>query len=101
WEGLGGGVLLAAATGAGLAAASRVLPNPQDHVGVLAGFWLGVVFGLAGQLGDLAMSLLKRDAGLKDSSTILPGMGGIMDVLDSPALVAPLAFWLVPLAAGG
>jgi phosphatidate cytidylyltransferase len=101
WEGLAGGVLLAGATGAGLAAASRGLPSPADHVPVLAGLGLGLLFGVAGQLGDLAMSLLKRDAGVKDSSTILPGMGGVMDVLDSPALVAPLAFWLLPLVAGG
>ncbi len=99
WEGLGGGVATSGAVGAGLAAASSLLPAPADHVPLLAGLLLGLLFGAAGQLGDLAMSLLKRDAGVKDSSTVLPGMGGVMDVLDSPALVAPLAFWLVPLAA--
>ncbi len=101
WEGLAGGVVLSGLLGAGLAAISSRLPDAGDHVPVVAGLGLGLLFGAAGQLGDLAMSLLKRDAGLKDSSRILPGMGGVMDVLDSPALVAPLAVWLLPLVAGG
>ena len=100
-EGLAGGVLLSGGVGAGLAAISSRLPDAADHVPVVAGLLLGLLFGAAGQLGDLAMSLLKRDAGLKDSSRILPGMGGVMDVLDSPALVAPLAVWLLPVFAGG
>lgn len=55
---------------------------------------LGLLLAVFGQAGDLCMSLLKRDAGIKDSSSILPGMGGVMDVLDSLLLVAPIA-WLV------
>ncbi|MFK7959826.1 MAG: phosphatidate cytidylyltransferase [Phycisphaerales bacterium] len=100
WEGLAGGVLTAAAVGAGLAALSTRLPMAGDHVPVLAGAVVGAILGGVGQLGDLAMSLLKRDAGIKDAGRVLPGMGGVMDVLDSPAMVAPLAYWLVPIAAG-
>jgi phosphatidate cytidylyltransferase len=55
---------------------------------------LGLLLALFGQAGDLCMSLLKRDAGIKDSSSILPGMGGVMDVLDSVLLVGPVA-WLI------
>lgn len=54
---------------------------------------LGVLLGLAGQAGDLSMSLLKRDAEVKDCSDTIPGMGGVMDVLDSLLLAAPIA-WL-------
>lgn len=55
----------------------------------------GFLFGLTGQVGDLTASLLKRDAGIKDSSNVIPGFGGVLDILDSPLLVAPLAYWLL------
>lgn len=53
-----------------------------------------VVVGLTGVLGDLAVSLLKRDAGVKDSSTWMPGFGGFMDLLDSILLAAPVSYAL-------
>jgi phosphatidate cytidylyltransferase len=57
--------------------------------------WLpyGLVLGIAGMLGDLAESMLKRDVGLKDSSRWMPGFGGVLDILDSLLLSAPVA-WL-------
>ena len=56
----------------------------------------GLLLGAVGQLGDLLESLLKRDAGVKDSGKV-PGFGGILDLLDSPLLAAPVAYWLLKL----
>ena len=53
----------------------------------------GLLVGLAGMAGDLAESLLKRDVGVKDSSTWLPGFGGVLDILDSLLLSAPVAWF--------
>ncbi|MBI4367928.1 MAG: phosphatidate cytidylyltransferase [Candidatus Omnitrophica bacterium] len=62
------------------------------HVPILDLAILGALFGILGQLGDLAESLLKRDAGVKDSGNI-PGLGGILDVIDSLLLTIPVAYY--------
>lgn len=94
WEGLFGGCCLAGAAGAlGLVALDRLagVRVPALWTGAAA----GVVFALVGQLGDLTASLFKRDAGIKDSGSVLPGFGGVLDVIDSPLLVAPVAYWWI------
>jgi len=53
---------------------------------------IGTLVGTVGQLGDLTESLLKRDAGVKDSSTLIPGHGGAFDRFDSVLLVAPCVY---------
>lgn len=55
----------------------------------------GVVVSITAQIGDLVASLMKRDAGVKDSSRILPGHGGIVDRFDSLFFVMPVAFLLL------
>ncbi|MBC8869289.1 MAG: phosphatidate cytidylyltransferase [Planctomycetes bacterium] len=52
----------------------------------------GVVVGIAGMIGDLSESLLKRDMERKDSSSWMPGLGGVLDVLDSLLFAAPAAY---------
>ena len=59
----------------------------------------GTIVALAGMIGDLAESLLKRDVGQKDSSGWLPGLGGVLDTMDSLLIAAPAAYmcWIVGL----
>ena len=56
---------------------------------------LGGLIGIFGQLSDLVESLIKRDAGAKDSSNIIPGHGGVLDRIDSFVLTAPLMYYYV------
>jgi len=98
WEGLAGGVVFAAAVGAALAHFSAQLPLESDRYPWWVGAVAGALAAVIGQAGDLAESAFKRDAGLKDSGRILPGMGGVLDVLDSPLFTGPLFYWLLRIA---
>jgi phosphatidate cytidylyltransferase len=88
WEGFAGSVLSCALVGA--ISLPLLLDGPW-----WAGVLLGVVAAAAATLGDLIESSIKRDLGIKDMSTILPGHGGLMDRLDSLVVVAPVAWALL------
>ena len=60
----------------------------------MTGLIFGIVCAIIGLLGDLSASALKRDAGIKDSGSLLPGLGGLVDILDSLLLAGPIA-WLM------
>jgi phosphatidate cytidylyltransferase len=73
--------------------------RPDTQLGFKWAPWgliaFGVIVSVAAQVGDLAESLLKREAGVKDSSRILPGHGGILDRLDSLFFVLPVSYLLL------
>jgi len=85
WEGMAGAVATAIIVAIGFAVSCDIMA-----------WWLAVIFGLCfafiGQFGDLAESMLKRDAEQKDSANKVPGFGGILDVIDSPLVAAPFSY---------
>jgi phosphatidate cytidylyltransferase len=87
WEGVAGSLVLG--TAAGICMAIFALDVP---------FWVGIILGVSlvavGTCGDLIESMIKRDLGIKDMSSFLPGHGGVMDRLDSLLVAAPVA-WLI------
>ena len=79
-----------------------IQPVLGTSVSLLHMAMLGLVSAVAGQIGDLSASLVKRNVGIKDFGKIFPGHGGVMDRLDSILFVAPIVycyFSLVLLAA--
>ena len=58
---------------------------------------VGAVLGVGGQVGDFAESLLKREAGIKDSGAIFPGHGGALDRLDALIVTLPMAYAILVL----
>lgn len=85
WEGMAGGVFLAVSVAVGFAIFCGIM---SWQLGVV----FGIVFAFLGQMGDLAESMLKRDAEVKDASHNVPGFGGILDVVDSILVTAPFGF---------
>ncbi len=90
WEGAVGGVVASTLATVGI---NRLGPILEHGLWAEVGF--GVSVGVAGILGDLAESFIKRDRGHKDASVAVPGFGGVLDVIDSVLFAVPVAYcWL-------
>jgi phosphatidate cytidylyltransferase len=90
-EGLVGGMIASVVVGLVIGAVFGLHPwNSVSH-----GFLLGLVVAIFAPLGDLVESMLKRDMGLKDFGTILPGHGGVLDRFDAMLLCLPAVYYLV------
>lgn len=90
WEGAVGGLALAIVT----AIFGASLGGRPDHWIIKAAAF-GLIVGAAGMIGDLAESLIKREGQKKDASAVVPGFGGVLDVIDSLLFAAPVAYvWL-------
>jgi phosphatidate cytidylyltransferase len=64
------------------------------HLAMPNAIWMGMIIGILAQIGDLAESLLKRDAFVKDSNS-LPGLGGVLDMLDSLLFTSPVVYFFI------
>lgn len=89
WEGLAGGLVLSGVLGA------LVLPAIGDVFDLTGAIAVPVLAGLAGFVGDLTESMVKRDLGVKDLGAILPGHGGILDRVDGILLAMPVGYYVL------
>jgi phosphatidate cytidylyltransferase len=90
WEGLIGGMV--AAFLASVVIVTQIQPWDVKHA-----FALGLVAAVAAPLGDLCESMLKRDLGVKDMGSVLPGHGGVLDRIDAMLFVIPAVYYLAKL----
>ena len=89
WEGFGGAIVISTAASLGFyyLAGKNLAGMTPTHAVIL-----GIVLSVAAVVGDLIESIFKRESGVKDSGTFFPGIGGILDLLDSLLFNAPIMY---------
>ncbi|MEZ6132937.1 MAG: phosphatidate cytidylyltransferase [Planctomycetaceae bacterium] len=95
WEGFFGGVVTSVTLSLLLSPWLTTFPPASTLHGLLLSVGAGLLIVTAAFLGDINMSAIKRDAGVKDGSSILPGMGGIIDRVDSLTFTAPAFYYFL------
>lgn len=95
-EGLLGGIVITMTLAVLLAPSLTTLMQEQSRAaGIVLAMLAGLLIALSGFLGDINKSGIKRDVGVKDSGTMLPGQGGMMDRIDSLTFSAPVFYYFV------
>jgi phosphatidate cytidylyltransferase len=90
WEGFIGSLIFAVLGSVALVA---IMPHQLAWLNLAHAAILGIVIGVAAMVGDLGESIVKRSTGVKDSGDVLPGIGGMLDLIDSLLFTAPLLFF--------
>jgi phosphatidate cytidylyltransferase len=95
WEGYWAGVFTGVLGGAFLVWAYSTFGGLKGDINILQGFVLGIILSMLTILGDLGESLIKRQAGMKDSSNVFPGHGGFFDRIDSWLWAGVLSYYFI------
>lgn len=97
WEGFIGSMIFAEL---GALGAFFFLQNQMPYLDWMSVALLGPLIGIGGVIGDLAESMIKRSTGAKDSGNLLPGIGGVLDLIDSLLFTAPVLYFYLRLVVG-
>lgn len=98
WEGFAGALIIPMIFSV---AVCLISPDGIGGIGPLAAAVMGILFGCGAVVGDLIESIFKRQSGVKDSGRIFPGIGGMLDLLDSLLFNAPILYFLVEFLLAG
>jgi phosphatidate cytidylyltransferase len=97
WEGYTAGIIFGAFAGAFMTGIADRYAAPTFEATLLAGFILGALIATLAPIGDLGISMMKRELEIKDTGKLLPGHGGVLDRIDSWIWAGVLGYYLIPL----